>query len=208
MTKNSGAAGDPKDKSKAAVAEDGSKAGVVGGSGRVWHILAVEDLPEVPADQEKVLADAAQVLRRFPEASYAEGISGLKEVAARGVSHPGELGDLVAPPEQAGAAAIVLTRGRAVVTRLEALIAYHRAMLGLEENSSNVMIDTYEEEATKRIAKARIPPEAYEDLRKYVGARGDVISRGKAQAKALQEARTAPKGDAAKPPVDGTPTNG
>ena len=57
--------------------------------------------------------------------------------------------------------------------------------------------------ATRRIAKARIPPEAYQNLRKYVAARGEGISRGRAQAKALQEARNAPRPDAAKGATDG-----
>ena len=173
-----------------------------GGTGRTWQILSVDDLPAVPEDQEEVLAQAAQTLRRFPEASYAEGINGLKEVADRGESNPGELGDLVQPTQRAGAAAEVLERCRAVVARLEALTAYHRAVMAPEEHNANVMIDDYEEEATRRINKARIPPEAYQNLRKYVGARGEAISRGKAQAKALQEARSAPRSDAAKTPAD------
>lgn len=177
----------------------GDSKSVVGGTGKLWTILAVEDLPLVPGDQAKVLADAALATRRFPEASYAEGVNGLKEVAARGKSHPGELGDLVPPTERAGAAAQVLERGRAVVARLEALTAYHRAVLAVEENNANTMIDDFEEEAERRIQKARIPPEAYDNLRRYVGARGEAISRGRAQAKAVQEARAATKNDPAKP---------
>jgi hypothetical protein len=179
--------------------DSGDSKGIVGGTGRVWAILAVEDLPHVPTDQERVLAEASLVVRRFPEASYAEGIAGLKEVAARGKSHPGELGDLVPPTERAGATAQVLERGRATVARLEALTAYHRAVLALEENNGNTIIDEYEEEAERRIQKARIPPEAYENLRKFVGARGEAISRGRAQAKAVQEARAAQKNNATKP---------
>lgn len=179
------------------------KVGVQGGTGRTWHILSVDDLPPVPDDQEQVLADVTPSLRRFPEASYTEGVNGLKEVAERGQSHPGELGDLVAPTARAGASAAVLERSRAVVARLEALAAYHRAVLAHEENASNVMMDDYEAEATRRIAKARIPPEAYPNLRKFVAARGEVIARGKAQAKALQEARSAPRPDAVKNPTDG-----
>lgn len=177
----------------------GESKAITGGTGRLWTILAVEDLPHVPKDQAKVLADAMQAVRRFPEASYAEGIDGLKEVASRGKSHPGELGDLAPPTEQAGAAAQVLERARAVVTRLEALTAYHRAVLAVEEHNANIMIDSFEEEADRRIQKARIPPEAYENLRRYVGARGEAISRGRAQAKAVQEARAATKNDPAKP---------
>ncbi len=147
--------------------------GVVGGTGRAWAILAVGELPLVPSDQERVLSDAATTLRRFPEASYAEGVNGLKEVAARGKSNPGELGDLVPPVERAGAAAAVLDQARAVVARLEALTAYHRAVLALEEHNANIMIDDFEEEAGKRIQKARIPPEAYDNLRRSVAARGE-----------------------------------
>ena len=84
MAKNS----DSKDDKPAA------KAGVQGGTGRTWQILSVDDLPPIPNDQERVLADVTPSLRRFPEASYSEGLNGLKEVATRGESSPGELGDL------------------------------------------------------------------------------------------------------------------
>ncbi len=131
---------------------------------------------------------ANRQLRRFPDASYAEGISGLKEVGDRLTTHPNELGDLVAPPETALAAATVLERGRAVVARLEALLAYHRAVLAVEENHANSLLDTYAEEAERRISKARIPPETYFNLRKFVATRGELIARGIAQAKVLREA--------------------
>lgn len=173
-----------------------AKTGMVGGSGRVWHILSVKDLPFVPSDKEEVLAEGAHVLRRFPEASYAEGVNGLREVAARGKSHPGELGDLAPPVERSENCANVLEQGRAIVTRLEELLAYHKAALASEEHTGNILIDGYEEEATRRIEKGRIPAEAYENLRKFVDARGEAISRGKAQAKAVQEARNAAKAPA------------
>jgi hypothetical protein len=181
------------------IVEDKEAPKVVGGTGRQWAILLVGDLPLVPGDQEKVLAEATLAARRFPEASFSEGIDGLKEVAARGKSHPGELGDLVPPTERAGAAAQVLERSRAVITRLEALTAYHRAVLAIEEHNANILIDDFEEEADRRIQKARIPPEAYDNLRRYVAARGEAVSRGRAQAKAVQEARAASKNDPAKP---------
>lgn len=173
--------------------------GVVGGTGRTWTILSVGDLPLVPGDQEQVLAEGAQTLRRFPEASYTEGLEGLKEVAARGKTNPGELGDLVRPTEHARAAAAVLKQARDVVTRLEGLLAYHRSVLAIEEHNANIMIDTFEEEAGKRIKLARIPAEAYDNLRKFVAARGEAISRGRAQAKAVQEARVASKSEGKKP---------
>ena len=164
------------------------KEGVLGGTERRWSILDVGDLPIVPPDQEQVLKDGALATRRFPDASFAEGINGLKEVADRGQIDPGELGDLVSPVSKARNAALVLERTRAVMVRLEALMAYHRAVMAIEENNANAMIDMYAEEAERRIAKARIPPEAYGNLRKYVSARGELIARGIAQAKAVRKA--------------------
>jgi len=162
---------------------------LIGGTGRTWQLLSVSELAALPKDQEEVLKEGAnRQLRRFPDASYAEGISGLKEVGDRLTTHPNELGDLVAPPETALAAATVLERGRAVVARLEALLAYHRAVLAVEENHANSLLDTYAEEAERRISKARIPPETYFNLRKFVATRGELIARGIAQAKVLREA--------------------
>lgn len=61
------------------------------------------------------------------------------------------------PPPRARALQRFLERARAVVARLDALAAYHRAVLAHEENGANVMIDEYEE-ATRRIAKLALPP--------------------------------------------------
>ncbi len=160
--------------------------------------LSLHELPAVPQDAAQVAEQAANVTRRMPDSSIADGLRGLDEIAARGKESPGELGDLGPSPALAGQLSAEIERGEAVVTRLEALLRDAIARMTVLKGQAVVVLDEAHEQIVQREQRGRIQPECYSHVHRFVAARGEAITEGIVRAKALKAAqKAAQKGAAA-----------
>lgn len=166
--------------------EDAPKPGAV--RAQPGTMFALDALPEVPADREAVERAAAASTRRFPEKDRAEGVKGLREVAARDAKNPGELGDLGPDPAAAALAADTLESAYLALARLEELTNYVRAFVGAKEHEATVLLDKAHDEATRRVAAGRVQRDWYKHVFAFVEARGEAVAEGIARAKAQKNA--------------------
>ena len=132
--------------------------------------------------------EALQKLRRFPEADRAEGLAALRQVSARGLAHPGELGDLGPDAHRAATVADLIEESGRTIAVLEGLLTHHKALQDLAENEANQLLDDAAEESAKRVKRNLLGASDYDLVDKYLGLRGAAVARGIAQAKAAKHA--------------------
>ena len=142
--------------------------------------------------------EALQKLRRFSEADRAEGLAALRQVSARGLAHPGELGDLGPDAQRAATVADIIEESGRTIAVLEGLLAHHKAIQVLAENEANQLIDEAAEESAKRVKRGLLGASDYDLVSKYLGLRGAAVAKGIAQAKAAKLAAAAPSADVSK----------
>jgi hypothetical protein len=146
------------------------------------HALTVAQLPAVPADRKEVLDAVEGMTWRIPEANRAEAVNGLREIEARASKHGAELGDLAPAPDACRAVADELDELYKVEERLGSLQEYVSARrAACEQKADRFLRDAYEE-ATRRIARGRIPAESYGVVRAYSEAHSVAVSQGLARA--------------------------
>ncbi len=151
-------------------------------------IFAVATLPQVPADRDEVMRQAATSTRRIPDAMRSEAIDGLRELEQRLAKDPNDLGDLGPDGKECGALADEMEATDASIARCEAVLDYLKARRMSVDDRAARMLDGAHKVVELRMEHNRLSPESYVHVRRFVDARGAAISQGMSRAQRTRDA--------------------